>query len=131
MAWLEGLTAPDLGISFANGRDFAATQEMTEEFSQEVTYQGAFGSEGPVLRRVRASDEGTITFSVVILKTGAANHMNDEQLLKGMRDFDVQIKRGNRYPTYRGCNWRRISVRSTLEQVTLDADITIPGWAAP
>lgn len=131
MAWLEGMTAVDLGISFQNGRDFAATQEMTEEFTQEVTYQGAFGTDGPVLRRIRASDEGTVSFSAVILKAGAAQHMNDESVLKTMRDFDVQVKRGARTLTYRGANWRRITIRSTLETVTLDCDITIPGYAAP
>lgn len=128
MAWLEGLTAIDLGISFANGRDFAATQDMTEEFTQEITYQGAFGSDGPVLRRLRPSDEGTVSFTCVLLKDGVANKMNDEALLKLMRDFDVQCTRGNRVVTYRGCNWRRISIRSTLDNVTLDCDITIPGW---
>lgn len=131
MAWLQGLTAIDLGISFENGRDFAATQEMTEEFRQEVAYQGAFGTDGPVLRRVRAADEGTVTFSATLLKEGVANRMNDESLLKQMRDFDVQVKRGNVVQTYRGCNWNRISIRSTLDSVTLDSDISIPGYSAP
>lgn len=131
MAWLEGLTAVDLGISFANGKDFATTQEMTEEFRQEVTYQGAFGTDGPVLRRIRAADEGTVTFNCVLLKKGVANRMNDENLLKQMRDFEVQVKRGNVVKTYRGCNWNRISIRSTLDSVTLDCDISIPGFAAP
>lgn len=131
MAWLQGLTAVDLGISFENGRDFAATQEMTEEFRQEVGYQGAFGTDGPVLRRVRAADEGTVTFSAILLKEGVANRMNDESLLQQMRDFDVQVKRGDSVRTYRGCNWNRISIRSTLEQVTLDCDISVPGYVAP
>jgi hypothetical protein len=131
MAWLQGLTAVDLGISFAAGKDFATTQEMSEEIRQNVTYQGAFGTDGPVLRRVQAADEGTVTFSCILLKDGVANHMNDESLLKQMRDFDVQIKRGNSVVTYRGCNWTRITIRSTLDQVTLDADISIPGYAAP
>ena len=131
MPWLEGMTAVDLGISFENGKHFATTQEMTEEFRQEVTYQGAFGSDGPVLRRVRPSDEGTISFTAILLKQGVADRMNDEELLKSMRDFDVTIKRGNRTVTYRGVNWNRISIRSTLDQVTLDCDITIPGFAAP
>ena len=131
MAWLQGLTAVDLGISFENGRDFAATQEMSEEFRQEVSYQGAFGTDGPVLRRVRAADEGTITFTAVLLKEGVQNRMNDENLLKQMRDFDVQVKRGDVVQTYRGCNWNRISIRSTLDQVTLDCDISVPGYAAP
>lgn len=131
MAWLEGLTAVDLGISFQNGQDFATTQEMTEEFRQEVTYQGAFGTDGPVLRRIRSADEGTVSFNCVLLKEGVARKMNDETLLKQMRDFDVQVKRGNVVKTYRGCNWNRISIRSTLDQVTLDCDISIPGYAAP
>jgi hypothetical protein len=131
MAWLQGLTAVDLGISFENGRDFAATQEMSEEFRQEVAYQGAFGTDGPVLRRIRAADEGTVSFTAVLLKTGVSNRMNDESLLRQMRDFDVQIKRGDVVRTYRGCNWNRISIRSTLDQVTLDCDISVPGYAAP
>jgi hypothetical protein len=128
MAWLEGLTAVDLGLSFENGKDFATTQEMSEEFRQEVTYQGAFGTDGPVLRRIRPSDEGTVSFTVVLLRAGVQNRMNDETLLKQMRDFDVQVRRGNVVRTYRGCNWNRISIRSTLDQVTLDCDISVPGY---
>lgn len=131
MAWLEGLTAVDLGISFANGKDFAATTDMSEEFTQEVTYQTAFGHDGPVLRRVRKADEGTVTFTAVILKAGAASHMNDETVLQTMRDFDVQVVRGGKTYTYRGCNWRRITIRSGTDQVTLDCDVAIPGYAAP
>ena len=131
MAWLQGLTAVDLGISFENGKDFSATQEMTEELTQEVSYQGAFGTDGPVLRRVRAADEGTLSFTVILLKDGVANQMNDEVLLKQMRDFDIQTQRGNLITTYRGCNWNRISVHSTLDQVTLDCDVSVPGYAAP
>lgn len=131
MAWLEGLTAVDLGISFANGKDFAATQEMSEEFRQEVAYQGAFGTDGPVLRRIRPSDEGSVSFTCVLLRAGVANRMNDESLLRQMRDFDVQVKRGEVVRTYRGCNWNRITIRSTLDQVTLDCDISVPGYAAP
>lgn len=131
MAWLQGITAVDLGISFAAGKDFAATQEMSEEFRQEVQYQGAFGTDGPVLRRVRPSDEGTVSFQAILLKDGVQRGMNDESLLKQMRDFDVQTVRGSTVNTYRGCNWNRITIRSTLDQVTLDADISIPGYAAP
>ena len=129
MAWLEGLTAVDLGLTFANGRDFAATQEMTEELSQEVTYNGAFGTDGPVLRRIRKSDEGTLSFSAILLKAGVGNQMNNEDILKGMRDFDVICSRGDHHFKYVGCNWRRLTIRSTLDQVTLDADITVPGYS--
>jgi len=131
VAWLQGLTAVDLGISFQQGKDFAATQEMSEEFRQEVAYQGAFGTDGPVLRRIRPSDEGTVSFTCILLKDGVQNKMNDESLLQQMRDFDVQTTRGRVVRTYRGCNWNRITIRSTLDQVTLDADISIPGYAAP
>jgi hypothetical protein len=131
MAWLEGLTAVDLGIKFTQNVHFAATQEMTEEIRQEVAYQGAFGTDGPVLRRIRPADEGTVSFSVVLLKEGVGSAMNDEVLLKQMRDFEVQTKRGDLVTTYAGCNWNRISIRSTLDQVTLDADISVPGYAAP
>ena len=131
MAWLKGMTAVDLGISFENGKDFAAVQDMSEEMRQEVTYQGAFGTDGPVLRRVRAADEGTVTFTCVLLKDGVASKMNDESVLKQMRDFDIQTVRGDTVNTYKGCNWTRITIRSTLDSVTLDADVSIPGYAAP
>jgi hypothetical protein len=131
VAWLKGITAKDLDISFENGKHFAAVQDMTEEFRQEVTYQGAFGSDGPVLRRIRMADEGTVSFTAVLLEEGAAGKMNDEAVLRTMRDFEVQCVRGERVITYRGCNWNRISVRSTLDQVTLDADISVPGYSAP
>lgn len=131
MAWLKGLSAVDLGISFENGKHFAATQEMTEELRQEVAFQGAFGTDGPVLRRIRPADEGTVSFTAVLLAEGAAQRMNDERVLKTMRDFDTQVVRGSNIVTYRGCNWNRISIRSTLDQVTLDCDITVPGFSPP
>lgn len=127
MAWLEAINAPDLGL-FLNGEDYAATQEMSEERRQEINYQGAFGTDGPVLRNVRMADEGSITFTAILLKQGAARGLNDEDKLMTMRDFEVQCKRGNSTKTYRGCNWTRIAVRSTLDQVTLDCDISIPGY---
>jgi hypothetical protein len=128
MAFLEGMTAVDVGISFENGKDFAAPQEVTEEFTQEITYQGALGTDGPVLRRIRNADEGTVTTSVVLLKAGVANHMNDEDVLRTMRDFDVHTRQGSHSKTYKGCNWRRISKRSTIDSVTLDVDISVPGY---
>lgn len=130
MAWLEALNAPDLGL-LINGEDFAATSDMTEESRQEVTYVGAFGSDGPVLRHVRAADEGTLSFTAVLLKQGVARGLNDETTLKTLRDFEIVTRRGNLRTTYRGCNWTRISVHSTLDQVTLDCDITIPGYSPP
>ena len=128
MSFLEGITAVDLGISFENGKDFAASQEMTEEKRQEITYQGAFGTDGPVLRRIRNADEGTVSFTAVLLKKGASNRLNDEDFLMSLRDFDVHTRRGEMSKTYKGCNWNRVSVRSTLDQVTIDGDISIPGY---
>lgn len=127
MAWLEALNAPDLGL-FINGEDFAATQDMTEETRQEVTYHGGFGTDGPVLRQVRQADEGTITFTAILLRKGATRGLNDETKLKTLRDFEIITRRGSLRTTYRNCNWTRISVRSGLDQVTLDCDISVPGY---
>lgn len=127
MAWLEALNAPDLGI-FIAGEDFAATQDMTEEFRQEVRFQGAFGVDGPVLRTVRGADEDQVSFSAILLKRGVARGMNDEKRLKAMRDFEVMTRRGDLRNVYRGCNWTRITINSTQEQVTLNCDISVPGF---
>jgi hypothetical protein len=127
VAFLEAISAPDLGILVA-GKDFAAMQDMTEEFGQDITWRGAFGSDGPVLRTIRRSDENTVRFSAIILKSGADKGMNDESKMLDIRDFDVQVSRGNVHKTYRGCNWRRISINSTLDQVTIDVDISVPGF---
>lgn len=131
MAFLEGLTAVDLGLDFENGKHFAAYQDMSEESTQEITYQGAFGTDGPVLRRLRKSDTGTVTFTAVLLKAGAAAGMNDEDVLMSMKDFQIQAKRGSKTKTYLNCNWARVTIRSGLDQVTLDADISIPGYSGP
>jgi hypothetical protein len=127
MAFLEALVAVDLGI-FINGEDFACTQDMTEETRQEVTYHSGFGVDGPILRQVRSADEGSLTFSAVLLKNGVARGLNDEVKLKTMRDFEIITRRGSLRTTYRNCNWTRISVRSTLDQVTLDVDVSVPGF---
>jgi hypothetical protein len=104
---------------------------MTEESGQEVTYQGAFGTDGPVLRRKRKADTGTLTFTAVILKKGAAAGMNDIKTLQAMEDFQVQCKVGDDTITYPNCNWTRITRRSTIDQVTIDADISVPGYTGP
>jgi hypothetical protein len=129
MPWLEGITAVDMEITFNNGQHFAAVQEMTEEIRQEITYQGAFGTDGPVLRRLRKADEGTVSFSAIILKKGVAAGMNNEEKLMAMKDFEVACRRGDTTAVYSGCNWNRISIRSTLDQATIDADISVPGYS--
>lgn len=127
MAWLEALNAPDLGI-FIAGEDFAATQDMTETFNQEIRFQGAFGTDGPVLRSVRQADEDTVSFSAILLKRGVRNGLNDEKKLKSLRDFEVLTRRGTVRNVYRGCNWRQVTVNSGLDQVTLNADLSVPGF---
>lgn len=125
--FLEALNAPDLGL-FINGQDFAATQDMSEEVRQEVSYTGAFGTDGPVLRQVRNADEGTLTFTAILLKNGVAGGLNNEQLLKTLRDFEIVTRRGSDRQVYRNCNWTRITVRAALNQVTLDCDVSVPGY---
>lgn len=127
MAWLEAINAPDLGI-FIAGEDFAATQSMDEEMRQEVRYQGAFGTDGPVLRSVRQADEDTLSFSAILLKRGVARGLNDEAKLRASRDFEVLIRRGDIRKVHRGCNWTRIGINSTLEQSTLTCDVSVPGF---
>jgi hypothetical protein len=131
LAFLEGLTAVDLGLDLQNGKHFAAYQDMSEEKAQEITYQGAFGTDGPVLRRKRKADTGTLTFTSVLLRSGASAGMNDEDTLEQMEDFQCQTKRGPKTKTYLNCNWSRITIRSTLDQVTLDSDISVPGYNGP
>lgn len=127
MAFLEALSAVDLGI-FIAGQDFAATQDMTEEFRQNVSFQGAFGSDGPVLRSVKAADEDMVTFSAILLKRGVARGMNDERRLKTLRDFEVMTRRGTLRSVYRTCNWTRVSINSGQTQSVLSADISVPGF---
>lgn len=131
MAWLEAISAPDLGI-FIAGEHFVATQDMEEEYRQEVNWRGAFGTDGPVLRTIRRADESTVSFSAILLKSGVQQGMNDENRLKNMRDFEVKCKRGDGSPAvYTGCNWTRINIRSTLTEVTLSVDMSVPGYVGP
>lgn len=127
MAWLEALNAPDLGI-FVAGEDFAATQTMDEEFRQEVRFQGAFGTDGPVLRTVRGADENSLSMSAILLKQGVARGLADEDDLREQRDFEVLVRRGTKNKVYRGVNWTTIRISSTLDQVTLSADFSVPGF---
>lgn len=128
MPHLEAISAQDLGL-VVNGKDFLAVQDLTEESRQEITWRGAFGYDGPVLRSIRAADEDTMSFSAIILKSGAAKGMNKKSDMKKLRDFEVHVRQGSETITFRNCNWTRLSTRSTLTEVTLDADVSIPGWA--
>jgi hypothetical protein len=125
MAFLEAISAPDIQI-LIEGQDFVATQDMTEEIRQEITYRGGFGVDGPVLRSIRNADNGTISFSAVLTKVGVQNGLNSEHTLKLWRDFSLVTTKGRHVVTYRNCNWERLSVRATLTEVTIDADIQVP-----
>lgn len=128
-AFLESFTAKDLGV-FVNNEDFVGVQDHTEEFTQEITWRGAYGSDGPVLRSIRKSDENTVSFSAVLTKQGAARGLTDiNALLNQEPDFEIKVKIGADSYTYRNCNWRRISRRGTLTEVMLDFDISVPGFA--
>lgn len=127
MPTLEALSAVDLGV-FVNGVDFVAVQDLSEESRQDITWRGAFGFEGPILRTIRAADEDTISFTAIILKAGAARGLNKKSELKTMRDFEVKVKQGEEVLTFTNCNWTRLATRSTLTEVTLDADISVPGF---
>lgn len=132
--WLEGLTAPDLGIVIA-GNHYAATQTMDEEHRQQVTFQGAFGSERAVIRNVRKDDEGTVSFSALLLQPGQEAGMDDERFLLDLGAFSIACRRGSTnaktdWHTYQGCAWNTVRVASTLTNVTLNADFSVPGFQA-
>lgn len=133
-AFLESFSAKDLGV-FVNNEDFVAVQDHTEEFTQEITWRGAYGTDGPILRSIRNADEHTVSFSAVLTKKGMATSLADINAVRKLRDFEVKIsfkpdKDGNGGETavYSSCNWRRISRRGSLTEVMLDFDIAIPGF---
>lgn len=126
-AFLESFTAEDLGV-VVNGEDFIAVQDHTEEFTQEITWRGGYGTDGPILRSIRAADEHTFSFSAVLTKQGAARGLSNINAIRDLRDFEVQIKFDDSTDTYRSCNWRRISRRGSLTEVMLDFDLSIPGF---
>jgi hypothetical protein len=126
VAFLEALNAVDLGV-FIAGQDFAATQSFDEEFNQEVSYQGALGSDVAVLRSVRHADEDRITFTAVLLKRGVARGLNGVKELRKLRDFEVMTRVGDDRTVYTNCNWTRITRSSGQNQVTLTCEISVPG----
>jgi len=128
VAFLQSISAEDLGV-LINNEDFVAVQDHTEEFTQEITWRGAYGTDGPVLRSIRNADENTFSFTAVLTKQGAARGLNNIDAVRNMApDFEVKVKVGDDTYTYRNCNWRRISRRGTLTEVMLDFDISIPGF---
>ena len=132
MNWLEAMNAPDLGIVIA-GNHFASTQSMDEEHRQTVNYNGAFGHDGPVSRSVRRADDSTVSMSAILLKPGQDAGMDNEDWMLGLKSFRIATRRGssgspNDWHIYEGCAWNTIRVASTLEQVTLTADFSVPGY---
>lgn len=131
--WLDALNAPDLGLTIA-GKHFAATQTMDEENRQEVRFHGAFGSDGPVARSIRRADESQVSFSAILLQPGQDAGMEDERFLLAQKNFQVACRRGSTgqpsdWHIYDNCAWTTVRVNSTLDQVTLNADMSVPGYA--
>jgi hypothetical protein len=130
--WLEALNAPDLGIVIA-GNHYAATQTMDEEHRQNVTYNGAFGSDGPVTRSVRRADDSTVSFSAILLKPGQSAGMDNEDFMLSLKSFQISTRRGSTgqpsdWHVYDECAWNTVHVASTLDQVTITADFSVPGY---
>jgi hypothetical protein len=133
--WLEAMNAPDLGIVIA-GDHFAATQTMDEEHRQTVNYNGAFGVDGPVTRSVRRADDSTVSFSAILLKPGQHAGMDDETFLLSQHNIRLVTQRGKSgtpadFHVYEACEWNTVRVASTLDQVTLTADFSVPGYTPP
>lgn len=132
MSWLEAMNAPDLEIMIA-GNHFASTQSMDEEHRQTVNYNGAFGSDGPVSRSVRRADDSTVSFSAIVLKPGQGAGMDNENIMLGLKSFRIATRRGPDSPpswhVYEDCAWNTVHVASTLDQVTITSDMSVPGWS--
>lgn len=126
-SFLEAIAAGDLGI-FLNNQEFIAVQNMRERFRQELNYRSAFGSSHPIIRTKRAADENTVSFSFLLLKSGIQRGLNSYSTLQQMEDFEIQTKKGTIVETYRGCNWTDIDIDSTLDQVQVNVDISVPGF---
>jgi hypothetical protein len=126
-AFLEAISAGDLGV-FVAGEDFIAVQSMREHYRQEITYRSAFGASHPTIRNKRAADENTVSFSFILLKQGVARGLNSYVTLRKMSDFEVQTKKGSIVETYVGCNWTDIDIDSGLDAVTVNVDISMPGF---
>lgn len=133
--WLDALAAPDIETVIA-GNHYAATQTMDEEHRQNVRFIGGFANDGPVARSVRRADEGSVSFSAVLLQPGQDVGMDDETFMLGLRSFRIACRRGSSgnpsdWHIYDNCAWNTVRVSSSLEQVTLNADFSVPGYAPP
>lgn len=126
-AFLEAISAGDLGI-FLNREDFIAVQSMRERYRQEIGYRSAFGSAHPTIRTKRAADENVVSFSFILLKSGVTRGLNSYQTLRQLEDFEIQTKKGDIFETYLGCNWTDIDIDSGFDAVTVNIDISVPGF---
>lgn len=126
-AFLEAISAGDLGI-FVEGEDFMAVQTMREQYRQEVGYRSAFGSNHPTIRNKRAADENVVSFSFILLKAGVQRGLNSERVLRSLEDFEIQTKKGGQIETYVGVNWTSIDVDSGIDAVTVNIDLSVPGF---
>lgn len=126
-AFLEAISAGDLGI-FLNRQDFIAVQSMRERFRQEIGYRSSFGQRHPTIRTKRAADENVVSFSFLLLKAGVQRGLNSYQTLRSLSDFEIQTKKGDIFETYVGCNWTDIDIDSGIDIVTVNIDISVPGF---
>lgn len=126
-AFLTAISAGDLGI-FVEGDDFLAVQSMREQYRQEVAYRSAFGADHPTIRTKRAADENVVSFSFLLLKSGVQRGLNNYTVLRQMEDFEIQTKKGDTMETYVGCNWTSIDVDSGIDAVTVNVDVSVPGF---
>lgn len=125
-AFLEAISYGDLGV-FLEGEDFVAVQDMRERYGQEITYRHGFGNFPPI-RTKRKSDENTVSFSFILLKQGVQRGLNSYQTLQEMEDFEIQTKKGDIIETYQGCNWSSIDISSGTDTVTVNVDVSVPGF---
>jgi hypothetical protein len=125
--FLAAISAGDLGI-FVEGEDFLAVQSMREQYRQEITYRSAFGTDHPTIRTKRAADENVVSFSFILLKSGVQRGLNNYAVLRGLEDFEIQTKKGDQIETYVGCNWTSIDIDSGLDAVTVNVDVSVPGF---
>jgi hypothetical protein len=57
--------------------------------------------------------------------------MDDERFLYSLKSFRIICSRGDNpenHHIYEQCAWNTIHVASTLDQVTLTADFSVPGF---
>jgi hypothetical protein len=125
--FLAAISAGDLGI-FVEGEDFLAVQSMREQYRQEIAYRSAFGADHPTIRTKRAADENVVSFSFILLKSGVQRGLNNYAVLRGLEDFEIQTKKGDQIETYVGCNWTSIDIDSGLDAVTVNVDVSVPGF---